>query len=100
MSYTDDEPTCDVCDRPYPPYWPDGFTAPWPVTGPFMEADGRVPADQADNFAICLTCLQTLVLAASLRPAKRTLAIRSRDRWTASEMLLDELKSIDRASAA
>ena len=39
-------------------------------------------------------------MSAQLTRKARALAIRSRDRWTASEMLLDELKSIDRASAA
>ena len=101
MSYTgSDQPTCDVCDRPYPPHWPSGFTNPWPVVGPYMEADGRVTADQADNFSVCLLCLQTLVLAARLTRRARGLAIRSQERWEASRRLLAELKSIDALDAA
>ena len=96
MSYTgnDDQPTCDVCLRVYPPPWPAGFYDVWPVVGPLLEADGRVPADQADTFHICLTCLQSAVLSARLTRAKRALALRSKDRWEASRRLLAELKAI------
>ena len=96
MSYSgsDDLPLYDMCGRPYPPYWPDGFTAPWPVTGPLMEADGRTPADQRDNFSLCLSCIQDLVLSAHLRRGARALAIRSRDRWLASQRLLSQVKAI------
>ena len=99
MSYIDDEPVCDSCDRPYPRFWPDVFVEPWPVVGG-MNPDGSMPPEAADSYALCLGCLQDLVMSAQLTRKARALAIRSRDRWTASEMLLDELKSIDRASAA
>ena len=48
----------------------------------------------ANNFHLCLTCLQTLVLAASLTRRARDLAIRSQERWLASQRLLNEVKSI------
>ena len=78
----------------YPPGWPHDFFAPWPVTGPVLEADGRMSHDERDNFHLCRGCLQELVLSASLRPAERALARRSRDRWHASRALLREAEAV------
>jgi hypothetical protein len=101
VSYTgsDDGALCDgPCNRMYPPGWPDWIT-PWPVNGPVFE-DGRIPADQRDNFHLCRDCLRDLVLSASLRPAERALARRSRDRWQASQKLLDQAEAVVRGSTA
>ena len=100
MSYTDDEPVCDICLRSYPKPWPDGFYAPWPANGPIMEPDGRVPPDRADTFDVCEPCLQSIVMSAPLTRSARALAVRSRERWLASERLLAELKSIAALDAA
>ena len=99
MSYTgsDDQPMCDVCDQVYPPFWPDGFFAPWPVTGPLMTANGRMTGDQRDNFHLCQRCVQDLVLAAELPRAARALAIASCNRWRASQALLRQVRAIARA---
>ena len=85
-----------MCCRTYPPGWPSGFITVWPVTGPLMEADGRVTADQASNFHVCLSCFQDLVMAAQLPRAARALALRSRDRWLSSQALLRQLNAIAR----
>jgi hypothetical protein len=101
MSYTgsDDQPLCDgPCNRMCPPGWPD-WIMPWPVPGPHLET-GRVPSDQCDNFHLCRDCLQELVLLASLRPAERALARRSRARRRASQELLDQAGAVGRGSTA
>ena len=102
MSYigSDDGALCDgPCNRMYPPGWPDWIT-PWPVTGPVLEADGRMSHDQRDNFHLCRDCLRDLVLSASLRPAERALARRPRDRWQASQDLLREAEAVVRGRTA
>lgn len=99
MSYTgsDDDPLCDVCTAMYPDGWPDGFIAPWPVTGPLWDADGRMTRDRCYSFHLCLSCLQALVLKARLSRDARALAIGSRDRWEASQALLASCRAIGKA---
>jgi hypothetical protein len=102
MSYigSDDGALCDgPCNRMFPPGWPD-WIEPWPVRGPLWDADGRLSADRRDNFHLCWDCVRDLVLSASLGPAERALARLSRDRWQASQKLLDQAEAVVRGSTA
>ncbi len=101
ISYSgSDEPVCDICLKPYPWPWPDGYIAPWPAVGALMEADGRATGAEAGSFHLCQPCLQAVILAADLPAASRVLAIRNAERWAMSQLLLAELKAIDRVTFA
>ena len=58
---------CDgPCNRMYPPGYPDEFYAPWPVSGPVNDLNGRLARDRADSFHICGDCLREMVLKSFL----------------------------------
>ena len=102
MSYagSDDGALCDGrCNRMYPPGWPN-WVAPWPVTGPVFDPDGRMTSDHRDNFHICQGCLQDLVIGSYLRPRERAPAIRSKKRWQASQAPLDQAEATFRGKVA
>jgi hypothetical protein len=102
MSYigSDDGALCDgPCNRMYPPGWPD-WVAPWPVTGPVFDPDGRMASDYRNNFHLCMDCLQALVLKSYLSPDARALALESKARWEASQKLLDQAEAVVRGRTA
>lgn len=101
MSYigSDDGALCDgPCNRMYPPDWPDWVT-PWPVLGPVLDPDGRMTRDYRNNFHLCHDCLRSMVMAARLTLDSRDLARQSRDRWRASQRLLEQAERVARGPA-
>jgi hypothetical protein len=102
MSYigSDDQPLCDgPCNRMCPPGWPN-WIEPWPVKGPLWDFDGRMTRERRDSFHLCLDCLQAMVLKSHLSRDAREIAVISRDRWQASQALLDEAEAVLRGSTA
>lgn len=57
-------------------------------------------SDRRNSFHLCQSCLQAMVLESRLGPRARALAIRSRDRWQASQALLREAEAFVRGSTA
>ena len=53
--------------------------------------------DRRDCFNICWDCLRELILKARLRRDERELALRSRNRWEASQRLLSQVEGAFRA---
>ena len=103
MSYigSDDGALCDgPCNRMYPSGWPDDFFAPWPVTGPVLGADGRMPMTSATTSTYAGTASGTWSCRLPCAPPQRALARRSRTRWGASQELLDQAEAVVHGSTA
>jgi hypothetical protein len=93
---SDDSAICDICTQMFPAGYPDRFYEPWTVTAGPVLVGGRLTADRRDTFALCESCLQSLILEARLPIDGRELAIESRDRWLASQKLLSQAEDVVR----
>jgi hypothetical protein len=95
----DDAALCDVCCTMFPDGYPDRFYAPWPVGGPVL-VNGCLTADRRNNFGMCESCLQHVVLRADLPLDGRETALASAARWKASQALLGQAEAVVRPPRA